>query len=424
MRCPSCGTDVRVGQKFCMECGTALHAAEATRPIPVGAPVQSGEDDPTRPLVQSRRQSFGPPVGEREQVRPTLTERRDPAHDATIEMTAGRQDVDATTTMRTVDQGASTAQLAHTTELPVTVPGRRGFDEDRPARFRLRILLVLAALAAAATAVGALSTLLEITADGADFDVGPWKANDLGTNNAVAGLIAAGTMVAGASAWCFGYRWGAGLAGGAGAALAGWAALVIGLAELPVAAAERSTIMATIERPYGYWVLAGAGALGVVTLLASLAGSGRGRRSGLDPWIAALGATSVLLAAGGPLVPEGTADWSGNYSSDTLGVDLPLVFFVGRAVQLGLLALCGVVGFLLVRRWGLGLAIGSAVAAGWMLVTAATDQTVSPIGPGYANPANPEAFDLQPHAATIVGFALVGFFGLVATVMALLDADR
>ncbi len=59
-----------------------------------------------------------------------------------------------------------------------------------------------------------------------------------------------------------------------------------------------------------------------------------------------------------------------------------------------------------------------------MLVTAATDQTVSPIGPGYANPANPEAFDLQPHAVTIVGFAMVGFFGLVATVMALLDADR
>lgn len=423
MRCPSCGTDVRAGQKFCMECGTALLDGEATGPIPVGAPGQSGEDDPTRPLLQPGRQSFGPPAGKREEVRPLPSTRRNPANDATIEITAGHHDVDATRTMGTVDQGAAPAHLAHTTQLPVTAAENR-FEEDRPGRFRLRILLVLAVLAAAATAVGALGTLIEITADGADFEVGPWKANDLGTNNAVAGLIAAGTMVGGAIAWCFGYRWGAGLAGGAGAALAGWAALVIGLAELPVAAAEASTITATIERPYGYWALAGAGALGVVALVASLAGAGRGRRSGLDPWIAALGAASVLLAAGGPLVPEGTADWSGNYSSDTLGVDLPLVFFVGRAVQLGLLAVCGVVGFLLVRRWGLGLAIGSAVAAGWMLVTAATDQTLSPIGPGYANPANPEAFDLQPHAVTIVGFALVGFFGLVATVMALLDAER
>ena len=164
-----------------------------------------------------------------------------------------------------------------------------------------------------------------------------------------------------------------------------------------------------------------AGALGVLVLLGSVARAGRDGRSGLDPWIAALGAVSFLIAAGGPLIPEGTADWSGNYNSDTLGVELPTLFFVGRLVQLGLLALCGVVGFLLVRRFGLGLAVGSAVAAGWMLATAATEQTPSPIGPAYENPGS---LDLQPHAVTIVGFALVGFFALVAVVMALLDAGR
>ena len=57
-----------------------------------------------------------------------------------------------------------------------------------------------------------------------------------------------------------------------------------------------------------------------------------------------------------------------------------------------------------------------------MLVTAATDQTDSPIGPAFANPRF--ATDLDPHAVTIVGFALVGFFSLVAVVMALLDSDR
>ena len=179
-----------------------------------------------------------------------------------------------------------------------------------------------------------------------------------------------------------------------------------------------------IERPYGYWVLIGAGGLGLLTLVASLAASGRAGRSGLDPWIAALGAVSFLLAAGGPLLPEGTADWTGNYDSATLQIEVPTLYFVGRAVQLGLLVLCGVVGFLLVRRWGLGLAIGGAVAAGWLLVTAATQQTADPIGPGYTNPASPEAFDLQPHAVTVVGFAMVGFFALVAVVMAVLDGER
>ena len=250
-----------------------------------------------------------------------------------------------------------------------------------------------------------------------------WKVNDFGTNNAVAALLAAGTMVVGALAWCFGLRWGAGLAGGAGAALAGWAALLLGLAEWPISDAEAAAglVPSTVTRDIGYWALAVAGAVGVLALLVSLRRSGREGRSGLDPWIAALGAVSVLIAAGGPLIPEGSANWTGNFSSDTLGVELPALFFAGRLVQLGLLAVCGVVGFLLVRRFGLGLAVGSAVAAGWMLVTAATDQTASPIGPAYENPGS---IDLQPHAVTIVGFALLGFFSLVAIVMALLDAER
>jgi hypothetical protein len=284
-------------------------------------------------------------------------------------------------------------------------------------------LLVLALLGAAATVFGVLTTLIEITADGgATFETGAWKVNDFGTNNSMAALIAAGTMVLGALMWCFGFRWGAGLAGGAGAALAGWTALLIGLAEWPISTAEAAALVPpTITRDVGYWALVAAGGIGLVVLLMSLARSGRDGRAGLDPWIAALAAVSFLIAAGGPLIPEGTADWSGNYSSESLGVDLPTAFFVGRLVQLGLLALCGVVGFLLVRRFGLGLAVGSAVAAAWMLVTAATEQTADPIGPAFENPGS---IDLQPHAVTVVGFALVGFFSLVAIAMALLDADR
>ena len=244
-----------------------------------------------------------------------------------------------------------------------------------------------------------------------------YAVNDFGTNNTIGGIIAAAAMIVGALVWCTGHRWGAGLAGGAGAALAGWAALVIGAAEwrLDLAAAD-----ADATRSIGYWALAAAGVFGGVALIASFAASGRDRRNGLDPWIAALAAVSFVIAAGGPLIPENGAGWASNWTGDNPG-GLPTMFFVGRAVQLGLLVACGVLGCLLVRRWGLGLAVGGALAAGWLLVTAATDRTVSPIGPGYSNPLFQ---DNEPHAVTIVGFALAGFFCLVAVVMALLDGER
>ena len=244
-------------------------------------------------------------------------------------------------------------------------------------RFRLRLTLILAVAALAATVVAVATTMIEIVPP-PDGPVPQYVVNDFGTNNTVAGLLAAGAMVLGALAWCFGYRWGAGLAGGAGAAVAGWASLLLGIAEWRIASAEASVAPATITRDVGYWALVVAGGLGILVLLGSLIRSGRDGRAGLDPWIAALGAVSFLIAAGGPLIPQGTADWSGNVNSDSLGVDLPTLFFVGRGVQLGLLALCGVVGFLSVRRYGLGLAVGAAIATGWLLATAATDQTTSP----------------------------------------------
>ena len=81
-------------------------------------------------------------------------------------------------------------------------------------------------------------------------------------------------MVVGAIVWCTGHRWGAGLAGGAGAALAGWAALVIGAAEwrLDLAAPD-----ADASRSLGDWALAAAGVVGAVALIASFRSAGRDR---------------------------------------------------------------------------------------------------------------------------------------------------
>jgi hypothetical protein len=405
MQCPSCGTDVRVGQKFCAECGASL-AALAGDPTRVMAGAPSGPHEATTGRVPTY-----PPPDQRESPTVQL-----PASAAT------------TNQVKVVTSETTPVRFEDTEQVPFEsrwdTPAIRA-TEPRRRQFRLRPLLLFAILGAAAVAVGAFTTLIKIDAgpDAVPFEVGTWMVNDFGTNNAVAGLLAGITMVIGALAWCGGYRWGAGLAGGAGAALAGWVALLLGLAEWPIANAEAAAALVPtqITRDVGYWALVGAGVVGILVLIGSLAHVGRDGRSGLDPWIAALGAVSFLIAAVGPLIPEGTADWSANFSSDTLVVKLPTMFFVGRLVQLGLLALGGVVGFLLVRRYGLGLAVGSAIAAGWMLVTAATDTTDSPIGPGFANPG---AEDLQPHAVTIVGFAMIGFFALVAIGMALLDAER
>ena len=53
-----------------------------------------------------------------------------------------------------------------------------------------------------------------------------YAVNDFGTNNSIAALIAAGAaMLSGRSSGAPADRWGAGLAGGAGASLVGWAAL-------------------------------------------------------------------------------------------------------------------------------------------------------------------------------------------------------
>jgi hypothetical protein len=416
VRCHSCGTEVHDGQKFCAECGASLRGvADVTGEVPV---IATPLEAPTREMATV------PP--------PPSTRSSEPLPRAPVAGTTGAVEVTApvaapltmptdTADLHVVEATSPPVDL--TAPLPVVAPttGQVPVEPARavPARaFRLRPILILALVAAGATVVAVFGTIVRITPppDGA---VPRYTVNGLGTNNTVAALLAAGAMVVGALLWCFGRRWGAGLAGGAGASLAGWVALMIGLMEWRIDAAPD----AVVDRSVGFWALWVAGSLGVVVLVASLAGAGRDRRAGLDPWIAALAAVSFMIAAVGPLIPRGTADWSGNWSTESLGgVDLPEVFFVGRAVQLGLLVLCGVIGCLLVRRWGLGFAVGGMLSAGWLLVTAATNRTTSPIGPAYANPG--AGTDLSPHGVTVVGFALTGFFTLVAVVMALLDADR
>ena len=308
--------------------------------------------------------------------------------------------------------------------LPETyAPWEGEWDEEAAAdygpTFRIRPLLLLSILPAVAAIVGMFVAVVSVDAtQGSPDIVGDWKLNDFGTNLTVTGILIVVTMLLGGIAWCGGFRWGAGLAGGAGAGLAGWAALALGMAEGPISPIATS-IASDVTREPGYWCLCAAGGLGLVVMFTSLLRAGNDRRAGLDPWVAALGAIATIAAVLGPLIPLNDANLDLNWSSQA-GADLPTLFFVGRFVQLGLLLICGVFGFLLVRRYGLGFAIGGTIGVAWMVLTAATEQTDNPLGPAFNNPG---ATELKPYIVTTVGVGLMMFFALVATAMALIDAD-
>ena len=84
-------------------------------------------------------------------------------------------------------------------------------------------------------------------------------------------------------------------------------------------------------------------------------------------------------------------------------------------MQLALLAVSGVVGYLCVRRWGLGLAIGGALPIVWLAVSTLFELTSNPIGPAYRNPGADSA-DL--HGMTIIGVSAIIAMAILALVAA------
>ena len=308
-----------------------------------------------------------------------------------------------------------------TLEMPLIDPHEMGL---RRFRFRFGVVSGTAVVAAVVALVGVFANVTSIATDATSptFETGDWLVSDLGSNLPVAGLVGIAALVVGAVVAGFGIRWGAGLAGGAGLALAGWAALVIGLAEQPLQAATTAVEQPTTEsftitltRDLGYWLLLATIVLGGAVFVVSLVLAGNDGRSGLNPWIAALGAVSALVAAAGPLVPEGEATFRNNWTSAGGTFDQPTAYLAGRLAQVILLALAGVVGFLQVRRWGLGLAIGGMLPVVWLALTTMLELGDSPVGPADTNPGD-AAGDL--HAVTVVGITALAGLAIVAVIAA------
>jgi hypothetical protein len=459
MVCHRCGVGVRPSQRYCDQCGASLQGVtDATEELPrpplydFAADPDDLTSEPTAAVAAATAVSTVAPAATSDVLTATpavrggagslATTRVDSptpiAEPAVAPPTFAPPDPGRTPVEPIVAVAPDTAEHAagstkdrrkdRTVELPLVV-----LDVDEHGRIRRRFrvgpLLVLALLAAVGAAVAAVATIVSIDTDAVapTFATGDWTLADLGSNLSAALLVAAAGLTVGAIAHALNQRWGAGLAGGAGLALAGMAGLIVGLAEQPIQIAQGATNPAgappfTVEvtRDIGYVVLLVAAALGVVVFIVSLARAGRDPNGGLNPWIAALGAIAAIVAAAGPLVPEGAATMSSNWTSgewyfgDEL-IDQPTAFFAGRLLQLALLAASGVLGFLLVRRYGIGLVVGAVSAVTWLSVTTLLEVGDAPVGPAYANPGST---DVDLHSVTIVGMvALVGL-----TVVALIAA--
>jgi hypothetical protein len=398
--CNRCGVAVDEGDSTCRACGHVLPTVDEPLvlvtvsdepPAPAAAPATPPAADPLPTPV----------------VAPVTVGLYDLAEDEPDLLTTAPQPVTA----------------APTSELPlVAAPPTAGF------RFAAVSALGVVTLVLAIAALPSQVILITTDAVAPTFEIGAWRIADLGTNLPGALMVALVALAVGAIGAAFRQRWAAGLAGGAGLAIVGWAALGWGLAERELAAAVTATRRPTAEpfvvvltRDVGYWLMLVAGVLGLLTFLVSLGRAGNDRRRGLNPWIAALGACAALIAAAGPLLPETTADLRDNWIVATAD-GRPMEFLIGRLVQLGLLAYAGVVGFLLVRRYGLGLAIGGMTVSVWLAVTTLLDVGTNPVGPGVTNPGDPSGVDL--HSVTIVGMvALVGL-ATVAVIAAYDQAAR
>jgi hypothetical protein len=444
MRCPGCEAEISEHQKFCHECGEAI-----SRPVaPDGEPQAVDSPPPTEPVDAAVVTEPVDAVAVTEPVDAVAV--TEPV--AAIEST----EADVVTETVTITDGPEatlapepdswvqtvptepvemfappvTAEMP-AVETPAVFDGHDDLAEYPPDRepFRIRVIFLLALFGAVAVLMSLIADVIDIrtTRPASGIVTGTRTLDDLGSNLGLAGFVGAAVMVIGGLLACFGLRWGAGLAGGAGLALAGWAALSIGLAELPIAIAESITRTSSIEftlrvtRDLGWWLVLGVGVVGLIVFLTSLRSIGRGGRAALNPLIAAIAAVAMVVLAFGPLVPVNDAAFADNFRSIDPTRDLPSAFFAGRLAQVGLIALAGVAGMLIVRSYGLGLAVGGVSVSLWLWISSLAELGSRPVGIADRNPG---ADTTIPHAVTTVGMVATLFLLLVATGLATYRLNR
>ncbi len=325
MGCPDCGVDVAEHQKFCHECGRPLAPAGPLPPpnsIDADLPTQPIDTPPTTIDADLPTQPIDTPPTTIDADLPTQPIDTLPTEpvDAVVEppppVAPSTEPDTIPVAVMAIDETAETPAVFDEADLAEYPTPREPF--------KLRAIFILSIFGIAAALMTIVADVVDIrtTRPAPGIVTGSRTLADLGTNLDLAVFAGAAAMVIGSLLACFGLRWGAGVAGGAGLALAGWAGLSIGLAEVPIAVAESITrtssevFVLRVTRDLGWWLILGVGVIGLLVFIASLRSVGTGGRPALNPLVAAVTAVAGVILAFGPLVPVGQADFADNFRSD------------------------------------------------------------------------------------------------------------
>jgi hypothetical protein len=309
---------------------------------------------------------------------------------------------------------------------------------EEPQPFGLTPLLIVAVLAGAVAVLAAVLDQISYRVTGDLNDAKSLTMNDLSTNSLVACIIATVLLVTGAAIGATGRRIGVGLAGGAGLAIAGFAAFTASqdIAVLDTLKAGLSesgvTYRLTTTLEVGFWLAIAAAVLGAVVAGVSVVGA-LDRRARIHPAVGAAGVLGTLALVIGSLLPQQGGALADNFSSDhavgavqfwkayfrlTMELDhasQPPITTYLRLLVLFLLLVGGLIGFIAGTRWGVGMVLGSVSLSVWLWATSWGELGDRPFGVASGNVGST---NFAPHVVTSVGMVVVLVTAFVGVVMA------
>ncbi len=397
MFCPSCGAGVQSSQKFCAECGGSLvgasaHASADSSPTPAaGMLLPPPSLAPPQPAAPATPPTTYPP----DQYAPTAALN-------VIEQTSPTgyegNPWDGGTTGQWPAQGGDTG------EVPLT------------RAFRITPLVAVATLAGVLGVATSFVTVASYAVAGDIVNKHEYKLNNFSSNLTICVVVAAVLLIGGAVLGATGRRVGAGLAGGAGLALAGVFGWVIGQVtalfdnQEVVLLGGGGTFTLTTTQEVGFWFAAVAAGLGVLAFVLSLSSGGADGQPVINPAIGVAGALGTLAVVIGPLIPMNGAAFGDNFSNDFI----PPASLYLRLAVLVLIGIGGLIGFLANRRWGYGMALGAISVGAIQWVTAIGESGDFPLGIAGGNVG---ATGYAPHIVSTIGvivMLLAGVAGLLA----------
>lgn len=402
MFCPSCGTGVQSSQKFCTECGATLVGANAPTAADMAPTPAAG--------ILLPPASFAPPHT---------------AAPATPPTTYPPDQYAATAALNVVEQTPPTGYDSNPWDMgatgqypaPLVEAGRGNTSEMSLIQpFRITPLLAVATLAGVLGVAASFVTVSSFEVTGDIINKQEYKLNDFSSNLTLGVIVAAVLLIGGATLAATGRRVGAGLAGGAGLALAGVFAWVIGQVTLQFDMQEvllldgGGTFTLTTTQEIGFILAAVAAGLGVVAFVLSLTSGGADGRPAISPAIGVVGALGTLAVVVGPLIPMNGAAFGDNFANDFIP---PATLYLRLAI-LVLIGIGGLVGFLANRLWGYGLALGAISVGAVQWATSMSESGDYPLGIAGGNVG---ASEYAPHIVTTIGVVvmlLAGVAGLLA----------